>query len=87
MKKRIIPGDEVARLLSPSRPTVYKRRPSSPSPNAPILRANDAPARSAINEDLNAIRGKLNPVKELQLLGRQSSNNDEVNDSSRINLR
>lgn len=69
---RIIPGDEVARNLSgPSRPTVYKRRPSSPSPNEP--------QRSIINAELNAIRGKLNPVKELQLLARQNSNNDEVN--------
>lgn len=79
MKFSIIPGDEVARNLSgPSRPTVYKRRPSSPSPNAPIIRANDATQRSVINEDLNAMRGKLNPVRELQMLARQSSNNDEV---------
>ena len=75
----------MARNLSgPSRPTVYKRRTSSPSPNAPIIRANDAPQRSVINEDLSAIRGKLNPVKELQMLARQSSNNDEVNDGTNI---
>lgn len=86
-KYRIIPGDEVARNLSgPSRPNVYKRRPSSPNPNAPIIRANDTPQRSAINEDLNSVRGKLNPVKELQMLARQSSNNDEVNDGSNIKL-
>lgn len=78
---RIIPGDEVARNLSgPSRPNVYKRRPSSPSPNAPIIRASDAPQRSVVNENLNAFRGKLNPVKELQMLARQNSSNDEVND-------
>lgn len=84
---RIIPGDEVARNLSgPSRPAIYKRRPSSPNPNAPVVRANDATQRAAINEDLSAIRGKLNPVKELQMLARQNSNNDEVNDSSNIHL-
>lgn len=84
---RIIPGDEVARNLSgPTRPTVYKRRPSSPSPNAPIIRATDTAQRSAINEDLSAIRGKLNPVKELQMLARQNSNNDEVNDDATINI-
>lgn len=80
---RIIPGDEVARNLSgPSRPAIYKRRPSSPNPNAPIVRANDTTQRAAINEDLSAIRGKLNPVKELQMLARQNSNTEEVNDSS-----
>lgn len=69
----------MARNLSgPSRPNVYKRRPSSPS--APIVRANDSTQRTAINEDLNALRGKLNPVKELQMLARQNSNNDEVNE-------
>lgn len=76
-KNRIIPGDEVSRRLSEPRPAVYKRRPSSPNPNVSIIRS-EAPERSVVNQDLSAIRGKLNPVKELELLARQNSNNDEV---------
>lgn len=55
---------------------MYKRRPSSPSPSVPIIR-HEGPERSVVNENLSAVRGNLNPVKELQLLGRQISNNDE----------
>lgn len=76
----------MARRLSGPRPAVYKRRPSSPNPNVPIIRS-EAPERSVVNEDLSAIRGKLNPVKELQLLGRQNSNNDEVNDFYEYNTK
>lgn len=75
---RIIPGDEVTRHFGgATRPNVYKIRPPSPTPTALIARS-EAPERSVLNDDLNAIRGKLNPVKELQLLGRQNSGNDQV---------
>lgn len=59
------------------RPVVYKSRSGSPTPK-PILRY-EAPDRPVASADLNAVRGKLNPVKELQMIGRQNSNNDEVN--------
>lgn len=80
---RIIPGDEISRHFpAPTRPTIYKSRSASPTPKVSVARY-EAPDRSAVNEDLSsslsAIRGKLNPVKELQMLGRQNSTNDEVN--------
>lgn len=80
---RIIPGDEVARHFpTPIRPTVYKQRTNSPTPKVTVT-GHDAPERASINEDLSAIRGKLNPVKELQMMiGRQSSTNEEVKYSS-----
>lgn len=54
-------------------------------PIAPIIR-NQAPERSAINEDLSSIRGRLNPVREMQLLGRSNdANNDDVSKSYLLN--
>ncbi|XP_031623809.1 neither inactivation nor afterpotential protein C [Contarinia nasturtii] len=80
--QRIIPGDEVSRhFSSPMRPAVYKSRATSPTPRNPIIRY-EAPERSAINADLSAVKGKLNPVKELQLLARQNSANDENNEDA-----
>ena len=76
MKNRIIPGEQVSHLLPASpRPVVYKSRSASPTPKS-ILR-HDSHDRSVANEDLNAARGKLNPVKELQMIGRQNSNNHD----------
>lgn len=65
---------------SPSRPTVYKRRPSSPLPNtyvAPIIR-NETAERSVVSDDLNKAIGKLNPVREMELLARNRSADNEA---------
>lgn len=65
---------------SPSRPTVYKRRPSSPLPNtyvAPIIR-NETPGRSVVSDDLNKAVGKLNPVREMELMARNRSADTNV---------
>lgn len=59
---------------SPKKPAVYKKRA------APVPAARDdviRPAiveKSATNPELNSVIGKLNPVKEMQILGRTRDN-------------
>lgn len=67
-------------MPSPSRPTVYKRRPSSPLPNtyvAPIIR-NETPERTVVSDNLNKAIGKLNPVREMELLAQNRSADNGV---------
>lgn len=78
----VIPHEEsVSNYNSSSlRPAVYKKRPvtltSSSKPS--IIIRNEAPERSVINEDLSKLKGKLNPVKEMQILAKQNSNSEDV---------
>lgn len=63
-----------------SRSPVYKHRPVVPSTSsnfqaADIVRS-ETPERSTINKQLSQIKGKLNPVKEMQFLARQNTDQD-----------
>lgn len=58
---------------SPRKPAVYKKR-AAPVPAArdDIIRSTTVD-RSAVNPELSSVIGKLNPVKEMQILGRTNS--------------
>lgn len=80
--RSIIGGEKSSAPPTPnySRSPVYKHRPIVPSTSsqyqAPDVVRSETPDRSTINEQLNKIKGKLNPVKEMQILARQNTNED-----------
>lgn len=77
-------GDNLEPIDVPSKPSVYKKRPAPVPVPVPVPVPKDRATvcepttveRSTINSDLTKVIGKLNPVREMQILARNNSNND-----------